>query len=179
MSPPNVLIPEHAAAWTLQQWYAVYTRSRHEKIAAEELQSKQIQVYLPCRRIERQWSDRVKLIDEPLFPGYVFVNVSLSDRWNVLKSRGVVKFIGASAASPTPVLDSEITTLRKFFQEDIQVDPYPYLREGQKVYVRSGPFKGVEGFVVRKSSVSRLVISLDILMQSVSIEINPALLECL
>ncbi len=163
--------------WTTHHWYALYTRSRHEKIVHEELQKKQLETFLPLRKITRQWSDRKKIIEEPLFKGYLFVRLPLSEKIKVLSTVGVVQFVCSRGAEPVSVPEKELITIRNFIESDIQVDPFPYLKEGEKVYIRSGPFRGAEGFIVRKARHCRLVISLDILMQSVSIEIDEACVE--
>ena len=163
--------------WHTVRWFALYTRSRHEKLVHRELQKRGIETFLPLRRVTRHWSDRKKLIEEPLFKGYLFVHVPLVERWTILNTTGVVSFVGKKPSDPVPVPDEELATIRRFIDEHIQVDPFPYLKEGERVYVRSGLFKGAEGFVVRKDKHCRLVISLDLLMQSISIEIDQACME--
>jgi transcription antitermination factor NusG len=159
------------------KWFALYTRSRHEKLLHRELAKKGIDSFLPLRKVMRHWSDRKKMIEEPLFKGYLFVRIPWTQRLDVLNSVGAVRFIGPRPSDPLEVPDKELEAIRRFVSEDIQVDPFPYLKAGEKVYVRSGPFKGAEGFVVRKDKHCRLVISLDMLMQSVSIQIDEACVE--
>ena len=163
-------------SWTTAKWYALYTRSRHEKLVHEELQKKKFETFLPLRKVTRHWSDRKKVIDDPLFKGYLFVRTALADRWSVLNTKGVVNFVGKTGG-PIEVPENELSAVKKFLEQEIQVDPFPYLKEGQRVYIRSGPFKGVEGFIVRKDRQCRLVISLDMLMQSVSVVIDQACIE--
>lgn len=165
------------ARWHTGHWYALYTRSRHEKIAEEELRRKKIETFLPLRKITRRWSDRKKVIEEPLFKGYLFVNIPLKLRWDVLNTRGVARFIGPSARVPVVVPEKDLWAIRRFIEEEIEIDPYPYLKTGERVYIRSGPFKGAEGFIIQKGGHSRLVISLDMLMQSVSIAIDAGSVE--
>ena len=157
-------------------WYALYTRSRHEKVVHEELQKKGFETFLPLRRITRHWSDRIKKIEEPLFSGYLFVHTPLQRRFEILQTRGSVRFVGFHSF-PVPVSEKELETVRRFIETEIAIDPYPYLKAGDRVYIRSGPFKGVEGFIVRKGRSTRLVISLDLLLQSISVEIDEALVE--
>ena len=99
------------------------------------------------------------------------------ERWSVLNTAGAVRFVGPHFSVPTKVSERELWTIRRFVEEEIQIDPFPYLREGQRVYIRSGPFKSVEGFIVRKDRHCRLVIALDLLMQSVSVQIDSACVE--
>ena len=162
----------------LQQeaWYALYARSRHEKVVDDLLRRKGIETFLPVRKIKRRWSDRVKLIEEPLFKGYLFVHAPLRRRIEILQTKGVVRFIGHGPL-PTPVQDKDLMAIRTFMENDIAVDPFPYLKEGQRVVVSTGPFRGVEGFLVLKKTKYRLVISLDLIMQSASIEVDAAMVE--
>lgn len=157
-------------------WYALYTRSRHEKFVHQELQKKGIETFLPLRRLTRHWSDRVKEVEQPLFSGYLFVRTSLENRFEILNTRGSVRFVGFNS-QPLPVLERDLAAVRRFVEEKISMDPFPYLNEGDRVYIRSGPLKGVEGFIVRKDRHTRLVISLDLLLQSVSVAIDEALVE--
>ncbi len=159
------------------KWFALYTKSRHEKVVDQELRKKGVETFLPLRRVTRHWSDRKKIIEDPLFKGYLFTHVALRDRLTVLNTAGVVGFVGIRRAEPFEVREKDIWTIRRFLQEEIQMDPFPYLREGRRVYIRSGPLKGAEGFIIRKDKHCRLVISLDLLMQSVSVEIDQACVE--
>ena len=165
------------AKWNVTRWYALYTRSRHEKFVDRELDKKQIESFLPVRKIISHWSDRKQLIEEPLFKGYLFVHMPLRQKWTVLNTVGAVCLVGKSAAEPLEVSEKELLSVRRFVEEEIPVDPFPYLREGERVYIRSGPFKGVEGFIVRKDKHCRLVISVESLRQSVSIQIDENCVE--
>ncbi len=162
--------------WCAAKWFALYTRSRHEKAAERELNKKGLQTFLPLRRVTRQWSDRKKIVEEPLFKGYLFVHSSLSEKFSVLNTFGVVNFVH-SGPEIAEVSEKDIMAVRHFVEHDIPMDPFPYLKEGQRVYVRSGPMKGAEGFVVRKDKHCRLVISVDALKQSVSVLIDEACVE--
>lgn len=162
--------------WNEARWYALYTRSRHEKWVDGELRKKGIETFLPLRKVTRHWSDRKKKIEEPIFSGYLFVRFPLRDRLEILKTQGSVHLVGFNS-SPAPIPDRELDALRRFVEVSIPMNPYPYLAVGDRVYVRSGPLKGVEGFIVRKNNQARLVISLDLLFQSVSVEVDEALVE--
>ncbi len=170
------MIPACPALWDEKHWYALSTKSRHEKCLDTELQKKGVETFLPLRKITRHWSDRVKSIEQPIFSGYLFVKIPLKDRLEVLNTYGSVRLVGFNSA-PVPIAEKELATLRRFVEEAITIDPYPYLNAGDRVYVRSGSLKGVEGFIVRKNKHTRLVISLDLLFQSVSVEIDEALIE--
>lgn len=168
---------EYEKRWNTARWFALYTRSRHEKLVDGELRKKGLETFLPLRSITRHWSDRNKIVQEPLFKGYLFVRLPLRDRWTILNTKGAVRFVGPHLSDPVEVPERELLTVKQFIAEQINVDPFPYLKEGERVYVRSGPFKGAEGFIVRKDNHCRLVISLDLLMQSVSIQIDQAQVE--
>lgn len=158
-------------------WYALYTRSRHEKFIHAELEKRRIESLLPVRFIKRKWSDRTVTVEEPLFKSYLFVKGNILKFTDVLKTKGAVKFVSAGAY-PIPIREAVIESLRTIIQPDIVLDPFPYLKTGNKVYVKSGIFKGIEGFVVRKNEKKcRLVISIDALMASVSVEIDACLVE--
>ncbi len=155
------------------EWYAIHTRSHHEKVVDEFLRRKNIETFLPLRKIRRRWSDRFKEIQEPLFKGYLFVHTPLTKRLDILQTKGVVRFIGFGGL-PTAVPEKELLTIKRFIEEDIEIDPFPYLKEGERVVVKSGRFRGTEGFLVFKKNKYRLVISLDLINQSASIEIDSA-----
>ncbi len=162
---------------TRLKWLALYTRSRHEKLVNRELQKKGIESFLPLRKVTRSWSDRKKLIEEPLFKSYLFVRIPWLKKFEVLNTVGAVSFVGTRPSEPVEVSEKELWSVRRFLEENIQIDPFPYLKEGERVYIRSGPFKGAEGFIIRKGRHCRLVISLDLLMRSVSVEIDEACVE--
>ena len=158
-------------------WYALYTKSRHEKFIQNELNKRSIESFLPVRVLRKHWSDRTVSIEEPLFKSYLFVKTDLLNRCAVLKAKGAVRFV-AAGAQPISISECIIEALKTAVREDIPLDPFPYLKQGDRVYVRSGLFKGTEGFIVRKDGKkSRLVISIDALMTSVSVEIDAGLAE--
>lgn len=163
--------------WDMPSWYVLYTRSRHEKFATQELARKGFDTFLPLRRVTRHWSDRKKVIEEPLFRGYLFIHIPIRERLAVLKTSGVVGFVGKTGLNPTEVPEQEILSVKRLVEQEIQADPFPYLKNGNRVYIRSGPFKGVEGFIIRKDKHCRLVISLNLLRQSLSIQVDAACVE--
>ena len=171
-----MVISANPVSWDELHWYALHTKSRHEKVVEEGLRKKGIETFLPLRKITRHWSDRVKQIEEPIFQGYLFVRIPLRKQLEVLQTRGSVRLIGFNA-QPVPISERELEVVRRFVHEEIAVDPYPYLAMGNRVYVRSGPLRGVEGFIVRKDKHARLVISLDLLFQSISVQVDEALVE--
>lgn len=153
-------------------WYAVYTKSRHEKTAAELLWQKDIECFLPLRETLSQWKDRRKLVQFPLFPGYLFVRTRLPERrLDIVKVPSVVRIVGGTNG-PEPVPDEQIQSLKHFVFSKIPVDPYPYMSEGDQVRIIRGSLKGLRGILVEKKSRFRFVLSVDLIQQSVSCEIN-------
>lgn len=155
-------------------WYAVQTRSRFEKTVQAELSAKGIENYLPVFRELHQWKDRKKSVDVPLFPGYVFTRIadSPADRVRVLQTSGAAWIVGAGGTI-TSIPDSEIEAVKRLVETRLS-SPHPYVREGMRVRVCRGPLCGIEGFVVRTKSSTRLVISIQILARSVAAEIDRA-----
>jgi transcription elongation factor/antiterminator RfaH len=153
------------------EWYAVYTKSRHEKTVADKLMEKEVETFLPLIETVRRWKDRRKRIQVPLFSGYVFVKITLTERLRVLSTPGIVRIVGFTE-QPTPIPEEQILAIKKLVAHEIKADPYPYLQIGRKVEVTGGPLQGVQGILVRKKGQCRLVISVDLIQQSVALEIN-------
>src|SRR3989344_1992141 len=130
-----------------KNWYALYTRSRHEKFIQSELEKRAIESFLPVRILRKKWSDRTVSIEEPLFKSYLFVKADLLNRCAVLKAKGAVRFV-AAGSQPIAIDERTIEALKIAVREDVPLDPFPYLKQGDRVYVRSGIFKGTEGFIV-------------------------------
>lgn len=154
-------------------WYAAHVRSRHEKLVAEELSAKSISHYLPLIEKRKQWSDRRMLVKEPVFPGYLFVNISLDVRADVLETRGVVQLVGSNGKL-WPVPDDEIEAIRMALNGGLKCDPYPYLKVGNEVYVTRGSLKGYHGVLIEKNKKHRLVLSIHLIGQALSVEIDAA-----
>src|SRR5690349_6105864 len=129
------------------QWYALQLRSRFEKVVAMHLQGKGYQEYLPVYRARRQWSDRVKEIELPLFPGYIFCKLDINDRLPLLVIPGVMSIVGFGGV-PMPVPEAEIAAVERIVTSGMQYGPWPDIATGQPVVVRFGPLRGLEGRVV-------------------------------
>lgn len=152
-------------------WYAAYTCARHEKLVSRQLADRQIESFLPLYRSLRRWKDRRKEVDLPLFPGYVFVHVSAQHRLRVLQLPGVVRFVSFNG-NPAVLPGQDIETLRNGLQQNIYAEPHPYLRVGRRVRVMRGPMAGLEGVLSRKKDRLRIVISIDVIMRSVAVELD-------
>jgi transcriptional antiterminator NusG len=160
----------------LHPWYGIRTRSNQEKIAATVLRDKGYEPFLPIHRVRRRWSDRVVTTELPLFPGYLFCRFDYRQRGPIVTSLCVVSIVGCGD-QPAPIPDEQINAVRTIVDSHIAAVPGPLLREGQRIRVTSGPLKSLEGVLVRKKSNWSLVICIDLLQRSVSVEIEPAHVE--
>lgn len=156
---------------TGSNWYAVYTRSRHEKKVAVNLEDKHVHVFLPLRSVISRWKDRRKEVQLPLFSGYLFVNIHPEQRIPVLQTSGVVRFVG-NGDGMDPVPEDQILSIQRLIQSGLRYDPYPYLKEGMEVRVVRGPLKGVEGILIDKRKRHLLVLSVDMIQQSAALQVD-------
>ena len=163
-------------AGTDRLWLAAYTRARHEYAVARQLESKDVGFLLPSCVRTSHWSDRTKRVTVPLFPGYVFVHVSNDERVRVLQTAGVVNIVSV-AEKPAPLREDEVAMLRECAARPTEFEPHPFLSIGQRVRVKHGPFAGWEGVLARKKNAMRLVISVERIMQSVSVDLAGADVE--
>lgn len=152
-------------------WCAVYTRHQHEASVSEMLQTKGFEVFLPLYSSLRRWKDRKKLLSLPLFPCYVFVRGVLERRLPVLTTPGVHMIINCGERVAT-IPDEEIEAIRRTVEGQFRVEPHPFLRCGERVRVVRGSLEGVEGVLTRKKNLYRLVLSVEMLAQSVAVEID-------
>lgn len=160
-----------------KSWYALYTRSRHEKVAAEELWRREIEVFLPLREVVSKWKDRKKTVQFPLFPGYIFANVALRERrLDILKVPSIVSIIGTSHEAQ-PIPEEQITAVKTLVFSEIPYDPYPEIGVGDRVRVIRGPLRGLEGRLVEKRNLYKFVITVNLIRQSVACEIDAADVE--
>ena len=156
------------------QWFAVWTRSRHEQTVLDQLQKKQIDVFLPTITRWSRWKDRKKKIDWPLFPGYCFARFDPDDTLPILKCSGVVSIVSFDG-KPAPIPPYELDSIRLLVTSELQYDPCPLIHEGMMVEVAHGPLRGVVGRLLRKdSNRARLVLSVDLIGQAVSVEVDAA-----
>jgi len=161
----------------VKYWYAVYVRSHNEKKVNQLFEQKGVESSLPLIKTTRKWSDRKKKVEVPLFRGYVFVRLDIDkDKLNILQTDGVVKFIGIRN-EPSRIPDEEIYWIQMMVEESNTVQNEKEIPVGQKVRVTAGPFKGVEGVLMRSGNQSRLVVVIESIMNAFSVEINPNYLE--
>ncbi len=157
----------------LPTWFALYTRHQHEKTVAQFVSGKGIEVFLPLYEAAHRWKDRVKHLSLPLFPNYVFVFAGFDRRADILSTPGVYDFVRVGGL-PAPIPEEEIGAVRRVVTQGLHVEPHPFLKSGDRVRVKSGPLEGVEGILVRKKSFYRLVLSVELLARSISVEVETA-----
>ena len=148
-------------------WFALVTRPRHEKTAAVGLRAKGLQEFLPLQWTRRRWTDRVQVIDLPLFPGYLFCRFGPEKYLHVMQTPGVRAVVGF-AGKPAPVAASEIDTLQAVLGSGCGVQPWPYLTAGDRVRLDDGPLAAIEGILLREKSHFRVVVSVELLQRSAS-----------
>ena len=158
---------------TAPQWYAVRVRSNYESNVSTVLEHKGVEKFLPTYRSRRKWADRVKTLDLPLFPGYVFCRIPLEERNLVLTTGGVVDIVSVGHI-PAPISEAEIEAIRKVVDSRAHAEPWPFVKIGQTIRIHGGALAGVEGILIRVKNSWRLVISVTMLERSVAVEIDAA-----
>ena len=154
-------------------WYAIRTRSRHEKRVHQQLVGPGVEPFLPLVTRISRWKDRRKKLQIPLFSGYCFARFPLSQKLRILKTFGVVGIVGINGHAE-PVPEGEIEAIQRLVAAPLRYDPYPYLKEGMWVEVIRGPLMGVKGILVRKEPRDRLVLTVNLIRQAASVEIDTA-----
>ncbi len=135
------------------------------------LEGKGYEPFLPVYQRSRQWSDRQKKLDAPLFPGYLFCRLDPEQRMPVLTTPGVLSIVG-SGKTPEPIPDSEIASIQAVLRSGKAAEPWPYLKAGERIRVAQGAMTGLEGLLVKKKNQCRLVVSVELLQRSVAVEID-------
>jgi len=172
--PASDCLPEKQFA---TKWFAVYTSPRHEKRVAQYLNVREIEHYLPLYRPQRKWSDGTTVtLSLPLFPGYIFVRIGRNERVRVLEIPGVLTFVGGTGGQPASLPEAEIDALRGGLRLR-RVEPHPLLTVGQRARIRSGALAGMEGVVVRQKNGLRVVLTVDLILQSMAVEVDGSELE--
>ena len=154
------------------RWYALQVRGRREKAVANMLRGQGYEPLLPLYSDRRRWSDRVKQLDLPLFPGYLFCLLNERNRGSAVFTPGVVRIVG-TAGNPIPIDDAEIAAVHRVAESGIPSRRWPFLEAGRKVTIEEGPLCGLEGVVVRSEEKHRFVVSVSLLQRSVAVEIEP------
>ncbi|GAB6182740.1 UpxY family transcription antiterminator [Thermodesulfovibrio hydrogeniphilus] len=163
-----------------KNWYALYTKARHEFKVRNRLDLMNIETFLPTVERTQRWSDRKKKVTFPLFSCYLFVRTSITyeDKVKILRTPGVVKFVSLKNGAPEPIPDEQILNLKKAIESKEQIDLYPYLKEGLRVRVKKGPLEeGVIGVLIEKREGYLLVLSVDVIQQGAALKIDASFVE--
>jgi transcription antitermination factor NusG len=152
-------------------WFAILTRVGREKHATMLLENSGFECFLPLSKSTRKWSDRLKEIELPLFPGYLFCRMNPNDRLPVLMIPGVMQIAGAGS-TPIPVEEHEIAAIKRVEKSGLSAMPWPYLKIGNIAKIEEGPLRGLTGIVIRIKSGLKLVLSVELLQRSIAVEID-------
>jgi len=161
------------AEMQMKNWYALYVKSRHEFVANSELHKKDIETFLPSVKRLRQWKDRKKWVDFPLFPGYIFINIEPRPESivSVLKTRGAINLLSAKPGHPSPVSYEEICSLQLMIESGRDIDIYPELKEGTRVRVKRGPLQGAEGTLEKRQDQYMFLVNIELLGRSIGVKL--------
>ena len=152
-------------------WYAGYTASRHEKRVAEHFAQRGVEHFLPLYETIHRWNNGRHRVQLPLFPGYIFVRIALSDRRRVIEVPGLVRLVGFNSL-PHPLPEADINRMKEALNKGVLAEPYPYLTVGTRVEIRNGPMQGMTGILLRRQNKCRVVISVDLIMRSMAVEVE-------
>jgi transcription antitermination factor NusG len=166
------LAPRVEVTVTLAPWFALRVRPNYEKPVAAALRGKGFQEFLPLIESRRQWSDRVKVMNLPLFPGYLFCRLNLDERMPLLTTPGFLYLVGVGR-NPEPVNESEIEAIQSVLRSGLPVTPWPSLMVGQKVRLKHGPLRGLEGVLTKIANQHRMYVAVTLLKRSISVEVSP------
>ena len=159
-------------------WFALQVYSRKERLASSHLASQGYECFLPLYKNLRQWSDRVKEIEQPLFPGYLFCRFDFQERRPIVMTPGVLQIVG-NGRTAMPVPDEEVSALQTAVASGIPQQPWPYIEVGEKVRVTYGTLAGLEGILVNFKGNHRVVLSVGLLQRSVALEVDLAWLTAI
>jgi transcription antitermination factor NusG len=157
-------------------WHVLYTRHQHEKAVDQILTNKGFQTFLPLYQTVHRWKDRTKVLSLPLFPCYVFLKGGLERRLDVMTTPGIRALV-SSAGQPAAIPPNEIDAIRRAVESGVRVEPHPLLRCGELVRVKAGPLAGVQGILVRKKNLYRLVLAVEMLGKAAVVEVDAFLVE--
>lgn len=156
---------------TLLPWFAVQVRASLESRVAESLDHQGFELFLPTYRVRRQWSDRIKELEIPLFAGYLFCRFDPNNRLPILMTPNVIQVVGIGK-KPLPVNEAEIDSVRAVVRSGFATQPWPYLQVGQRVRIQHGPMCGLEGILLVLKGHHRIVLSISLLQRSVALELD-------
>jgi transcriptional antiterminator NusG len=155
-----------------QAWFGIRVKPRGEVRASDNLSLRGYEPFLPARRVRRRWSDRFKVLEEPLFPGYLFCRFDASERIRILESPGVIQVIGIGR-TPIPIDETEIGAIQTLVASQALLTPWPYLQTGRTIRIDTGPLAGIQGIVIRSEVGNpRVVVSVTLMQRSVAAEVD-------
>lgn len=160
----------------MEKWIAVYTKSRHEKVVIQELENKNIEAYCPIFKERRQWSDRKRWVEFPLFRSYVFAKIELKNSIYILQTMGVhhiIKFQGNISIIPNEIIQN----IKSMIDGGFTVEQVEYFVKGDEVIVVDGPLKGMDGIVVKIKNENKLVLKIEVIQQAIAVQIHPGYLK--
>jgi transcription antitermination factor NusG len=152
-------------------WYAIRVRSRFEQAVSGALSGKGYEAYLPLYKVRREWSDRLKAVDSPLFPGYLFCRLDVQVRLPILTTPGVISIVG-TGKTPVPISEREIDAIQTMVRSGLLLQPWPNLAAGSRIVIEKGPLQGLEGVALNIKNKYHLFVSVPLLQRSVSVEID-------
>lgn len=161
---------------TISNWYIFYTYPNYEKKVQKLLSQKNIHCFLPLQRVTRQWSDRKKSIEVPLFPNYIFIKTSAHERHNALKTNGVVKYVSFDG-KPVVLPEKDISVIQKLITENIEISTERIFAKGDNIRIINGPFCGLQGYLFEQKGKTRFGLKLESMEHSISIEICSSMIE--
>lgn len=172
-TPNHLLSPELNSGAHPSAWFAVHTRTRFEKRVDSDLREKGIETFLPLYSAKHQWSDRQRLVHQPLFPAYVFVRIAATQdmRVAVLRTIGITGFVGVRGIG-TPIPDNEIQAVQRVLEQRVPFELYPFLKVGQRVRVRGGCLDGIEGIVTAINGDENLIVSVQLIQRAIALRIS-------
>jgi transcription antitermination factor NusG len=174
----NAQMSSKVATGTDLPWFALQIRSGREALVADSLRGKELECFLPLQRCRRRWSDRIKEVTAPLFPGYLFCRFHPQERLPILTTPGVVQIVGRSRI-PVPVDESEICAIQALVASGAPHRACAFLQEGDVVQIQSGPLAGISGVLIGFKGNYRLVLSVTLLQRSVAVELDSAYVTAL
>jgi transcriptional antiterminator NusG len=154
-----------------REWFAVQVRSAREQISALHLRERGYEVFLPCYREHRRWSDRIKVVERALFAGYVFCRLEPGVSGKIVTAPGVIRIVGDNSG-PLSIPAHEIEAIQRIVATTLSAEPWPVPRVGQRVRIELGPLQGIEGIVLAVKNHQRLVVSIPLLQRAVAVELD-------
>jgi transcription antitermination factor NusG len=152
-------------------WYAGYTCARHEKKVSEQLSQRSIEHFLPLYETVHRWKNGRHRVQLPLFPSYIFLRIPLAEKLRALQIPGFVSFVGFGGV-PFPLEEAEVTRMQEALNSGVMAKPHPYLKVGSRVEIVSGPLEGMRGILLREQGQCRVVLSIDLIMRSIVVEVD-------